>query len=341
MAALVVAASVAFSANRRPNGRTTVVPAPVITVDNRISGFRPVSVTWISDRDGWVLGAMACEATSCTSLLRTRDGGASWVPVPAPPSGLDRARRVRFADERNGWVYSPDLWATHDGGATWRHLDVPGGDVSRVEAAAGRAYAVARVAAAQVFGSAVDADDWRPLASDPVEPYSGVALRGAGGYLAGADGAVRALSGTGLDRRGTPCARGSGSLAVAGNDVFALCAGGLAAGSSPKTLMTSSDGARTWSEVGSPPRAGTLTEVAAASPSTVVVAASSGASFLYRSEDGGRTWTTVYTDTTQGGAGFVDLGFTSSSRGAAVLGQGALLVTSDGGRTWSPVTFGT
>jgi photosystem II stability/assembly factor-like uncharacterized protein len=266
------------------------------------------------------------------------------------------SRSVRFADERNGWVFGIGMWATHDGGSTWRPVDSPHGYVRSLEAGDGRVWAVVQSTEFHMFTAPVATDDWQPAGSDPVPTahvedrlgeLSGtdIVLQGATGYIAGADGVVRALSATGLELRGAPCGNRGGPLSVTGTQVFALCAIAPAAGSSTKTLMLSTDGARTWSPVGSPPPGGIAIGVAAASPSTIVVAASGDASPLYLSQDGGRTWTTVYEGASLDGFGFHDLRFATVSRGVTVAYSlsdvpNRLLVTSDGGRTWSPVKFG-
>ncbi|HJV09847.1 MAG TPA: YCF48-related protein [Acidimicrobiales bacterium] len=297
-------------------------PTTGTTVAVLAGTFVPTSATWISPARGWVLG-------SGPALLRTVDGGAHWAALSAPPTGAG-ARSVRFADERNGWLYGPELWATHDGGSSWRRIDSLPSPTMRLEVAEGRAYTVA---GGSVYATDAGSDAWRSAGGDQVDPYAGMA----GGYVVGGDGAVRALSAAGLERRGTPCPNAGTALAVAGADVVAVCQQGSALGSATKSLVVSSDGARTWTDAGMPPRAGSVAAVAGPSSSTVVVAASSGGAWLYRSEDGGRTWATAYTGR-PGGEQFDDLAFTDATHGAVVAG-GRLLLTADAGRTWSAATF--
>src|SRR6266702_3255797 len=52
------------------------------------AGFRPVDLTFINPDDGWALGSVPCPAGRCTQIARTRDGGTSWLGVPAPPLKL-------------------------------------------------------------------------------------------------------------------------------------------------------------------------------------------------------------------------------------------------------------
>lgn len=62
-------------------------------------------------------------------LLKTTDGGETWVRVDVVGAGEDdlQLARVRFADSRRGWVFGEEgaLYATEDGGATWARLRVP------------------------------------------------------------------------------------------------------------------------------------------------------------------------------------------------------------------------
>jgi photosystem II stability/assembly factor-like uncharacterized protein len=238
---------------------------------------------------------------------------------------------VRFADDRNGWIYGPELWATHDGGATWKRPAAPPGETVSVEVVDG---AVTAVSGGQVFTTDAGTDAWRRLGPEAVDPYAQLAGR----YVVGTDGAVLAVTATGLQRRGTPCPQAGASLADTGEGVVAVCTHGAAMGSSTKSFAVSADGARTWRPAGEPPSPGSVIGVAAASPSTVVVAAASGASWLYRTGDGGRSWATVYTELT-GGAAFEDLRFVDATHGAVVIG-GRLLVTADAGLTWSAANFG-
>lgn len=307
-------------------------------------GFQPISTTWISTSQGWVLGDAPCSAPPCPSLLRTTDGGVTWTGGPAPRTGSGRST-IRFADARNGWTYGEELWATHNAGSTWSRVEGLPGRVSRLESSEERAWAVVETNGdAFVFTTAVGTDDWRRVAPDPVQLNGSLVLQGTGGYVVGPDGSVLALTPGALDRRGAPCGIGLVSLAPAGSALFALCVNAAGPALSTKTLLVSSDGARTWSNAGNL-QVGLPFGLVAASRSTIIVAAGGGgASLLHRSDDGGATWTSVYDDATVGGAAFYDLGFTSPSRGSVILdsppAEGVLLQTSDGGRTWMPLDFG-
>src|SRR5579875_3852377 len=113
-------------------------------------GFAPVSFTAISDRTWWLLGSAPCSHPVCTSIVRTSDGGAHFVGIPAPPARLDTGEvpggleQLRFANSLDGFA-GPDaigatgpLWETHDGGAHW----APGPAVVTFTVSGGEVYAI-------------------------------------------------------------------------------------------------------------------------------------------------------------------------------------------------------
>lgn len=306
--------------------RAAPPPAPAESTTPAVAavpaGFEPTSVTWISARQGWAYGTGA--------LLRTVDGGASWQALPAPPVGPSAVGKVRFADEKNGWLFGPELWATYDGATHWTVVSPPASPTVSLEASGSAAFAVS---GGRVLTTEAGTAGWRAAGAEVVDAYASLAGR----YVAGTDGAVRAVTAGVLERRGTPCPQAGTVLAAAGDVVVAVCVHGAALGSSTKSMVVSSDGARTWRPAGTPPSAGSVVGVAALSASTVLVAAASGGSWLYRTEDGGRTWNTVYTELT-GGTPFTDLAFTDATHGAVVIG-GRLLLTADAGRTWAEARF--
>jgi hypothetical protein len=173
-----------------------------------VAPFEPVSVSFTSPQDGWVLGTLACARTRrCLTMLETINAGTSWfeVQLPVPlvkvidhrdndTSGLN----VHFANAEDGWVYGEEpatihqgsqtysgwdatLWATHDGGTRWEQQKLPGmeahGTVYDVATSATMAYVLApHKDGAEVEGSPVGQNRWRTI--------NHVALNGpAGGAL--------------------------------------------------------------------------------------------------------------------------------------------------------------
>lgn len=316
-------------------------------------GFQPASYTFVSAGHGWVLGEAPCALPPCTSLLRTRDGGRSWVGVPAPRTPLVSdlrfsgprtagVSRVRFADDFDGWIFGPELWVTHDGGAHWTQRPVPGPSpsdsiVAALETNGSTVDAVVfsgvtdqtQAGPAQLYASTAGTDLWSPVegvhaASSLVES---LALHQTAGWLVlpTAAGDTYFVTSDAHDWRTVafPCAQSSeaGQLGASSTaDVVLVCAGTGAAGSQSKSAYASADGGRTFSRVGSLPLPGDLSAVAAASRTTAVVAAASGASYLYASFDDGRTWSEVLMDSQSGGAAWFDLGFTTTTQGEVIEG---------------------
>jgi hypothetical protein len=110
------------------------------------------------------------------------------------------ARQVRFADANDGWVFDPDLWATHDGGAHWEHPALPGVaatvEVQALEAAAGMVYAVVLdTTGVHIEGSPVSREGWElspttvSAGAGPI-PRAQLVLQGSAGWLVETDRVV-------------------------------------------------------------------------------------------------------------------------------------------------------
>ena len=107
----------------------------------------------------------------------------------------------------------------------------------------------------------------------------------------------------------------------------------------------SSNGGRTFHEVGQPSETGEVYQLAMVpgNPKVLTLEAASGATFLDRSANGGKTWTQAeYFD---GGTGMRDLAYVSAITGYTVhvsdspaLAYGlGLMKTTNAGQTWTTV----
>ena len=75
----------------------TLVPTPVPTnlIDKNVPlGFRPMSVTFVSADQGWVLGSAPCSTGRCPVIAHTLDGGRTWSTIPAPQTPIGTTGQV-------------------------------------------------------------------------------------------------------------------------------------------------------------------------------------------------------------------------------------------------------
>jgi photosystem II stability/assembly factor-like uncharacterized protein len=313
----------------------------------------------------------------------TRDRGQHWAGLPAPRAALSPdgvaagVSEIRFADSLNGWVYGPDLWATHDGGATWHQVRLGSQpiQVNTLEASGGVVDAVAShcttdgsCQSAELWQAGVGGDTFALTAGLSLPKSSFVngdlALHGRTGYLV-APGSTPAVlwateDGSTWAARPNPCPTSLplGLTSVAPIDATRavyLCTGNGAAGSTDKRLYTSADTGRSFAALPTPaPRGGDGGTLSAASASTFGLASSSAAAWIYLSNDGAQTWTTPL-QISDGGAGFGDFGFQDATHGmavhapiarlqraggaAGVQSPATLFLTADGGHSWAPVRY--
>jgi len=352
-----------------PSSPTATAALPVTSPTALVvpSGFSPESVTFISSQTGWVLGWYRCaEASSgCLALLRTVDAGHTWTAVRPPPApvAIDYSkgvRQVRFADQRNGWAFGPDLWATHDGAAHWTHegfaTSAGNAEVSSLETSGGVVHAaVIGPSGVQLYSSPVATDSWSAsattiaLGAGPV-PQAQIVLHGSVGWAIEVDrtvvGGARLSNGRWVSWQ-PPCSSAGGFAALAAGtatQLVAACVEGTYTGPAQTVHVSfSSDGGASFRRVDT---ALPLTDAGAVtmSPSASTVIVGGGdqqGSVLLASFNGGASWTTVY----RGGNSVVpdELGFTTTTQGVAIVSSGNtghLLMTYDGGRHWQAVTFG-
>lgn len=377
----LVAASCAPSKKAPPPSTTTTTtrpgPPPGAVVP---SGFDPGSVTFVSSSTGFVIGIdSSCAAGSCVALARTTDGGSSWLALPAPPAGYvgrggsstssaPAVSEVRFADELDGWIYGPSLFATHNGGATWQQVSL-GGSVVSLETSGGYVFAVVSpCSGGQECSGSLQLERARATGGPFATVLTGPSVQSTGGdaldlslhapvgfvNMTGVPATSALIYATeslanpsGWKAFPDPCAVSpthyvDAFVAPDNVSLYTLCSGGGAAGSVEKEMVKTENGVSTV--VGTPPLGGDPEALAATSSGTLVVSAASGASWLYLSSDGGSSWTTAETFD-DGGIGFNDLGFTTSTQGVVIHGvpgppadeTSQLLMTTNGGISWQVV----
>ena len=337
------------------------------------SDFEPVSVTFVSANDGWLLGTATCDGQPCATIVRTVDGGATWAAIPAPNySGwpvrpiVGGVLRIRFANAQDGWLYgswqlgAPSLWSTHDGGVTWHSVTLPGASagtpVMALETGAGLVHAAyfpnSGGSVIRIATSPIGTDAWTvsptqvDLGAGPV-PNPQIVLQGSTGWLVEVDREVisgaRLVNGAWTSWQ-PPCLglAGPATLAAASStDLVAACDVGVWSTPTGVHLYASTNGGASFAEAASKVPVFDLQGVAAPSPSVIVVGGSlSGTgSALVRSTDGGATWAAV--ERLNGAGSFSELGFTTASQGVVIETStdagSQFLMTRDGGLTWTPV----
>jgi hypothetical protein len=136
-AVVVLVAGGLYLESRSPRPGDTNRQGDNPTLDARSSPSPPDLVvqdlSFTDATHGWALGT-TCQTVagsqSCALALQaTTDAGSTWNLVTAPPTKwsnvaargpeAEGVRFIRFAGERDGWVFGPDLFATRDGGQTW------------------------------------------------------------------------------------------------------------------------------------------------------------------------------------------------------------------------------
>jgi hypothetical protein len=298
-------------------------------------GFGPESFTAIATDTWWLLGTAPCSSPPCTSILRTDDGGHSFVGIPAPRT--TRVSQLRFANPADGFAYGSQLWVTHDAGAGWHQVRL-GGTVTQLATGNGFAYALVRYGhkgAGRLERAPLGSDAWTTL-TGAGSAYAGLWAHGSDVLVGSDSGAALEVShnaGVSFTRqaspsKGLPC----DFEEPAGGVVWAHCA----TGTESATWRSTDSGAHFHSVPGpSQPNTGLF---AAASADTAVL----GAGPLFRITGGGAHYAPVATGAT---THLQYLGFTDATHGVALGYDGSLAPanerlyhTSDGGATYSLVS---
>jgi hypothetical protein len=332
-------------------------------------GFEPVSMTFVSASDGWVLGTAPCAVQPCTSIVRTTNGGASWTGIPAPPVTLAAngpagptpgLSYLRFANPLDGFAFGSQLWATHDGGVSWQEVQLPG-PIGDLETAAGVVYAavIAQDGTVTIYRSLAAGGAWTAVPGLPagvadqgfVAPASlgRITLYGTAGWIILGGALYATQTGQSWVRDPVSCPPDYGMVSAAAastQQVTLLCAGNSAMGSQGKILYSSSNGGASFSLAGTPPLPGDeLKLLAQPTAQHIFLATYSAATMLDVSSNGGHTWSTaLYLE--DGGLGWSDFGFTTPSQGVAIehpanpaSGTSTMYMTWDAGQTWHQITF--
>jgi len=300
------------------------------------AGFRPVGTSFINPDQGWALGSVPCKPDRCTTMVRTRDGGATWTSVAVPPlaiptnimidpvlSGCNTVvcvSGIRFATAQIGYVFNAwQLFMTVDGGSSW-HSQGRGG--AGLAIANGTVWVLAGTASGscetkcpvRLQAAAVGSQVWGDVALPSVLAGTGADLARAGQLAA-------------LVVYGTSAQERVGKQQLLPD---------------PSVLVISTDGGASWISHTEPcPQSG-----AGAQSVRPSVALDGSITLLCRALNTGDSDFTI--TSTDGGATFArsaPLGGTGDLVGAAsssvlLVATTTLLRSSDAGKSWQPVSVG-
>jgi hypothetical protein len=335
---------------------TTVVPPRPAPAPNPVpAGFRAWSVTFVSDREAYVLGDAACRQARCTSVVHTLDGGRSWqreaapsaplppdpeFSAPTPPAAV---RDIRFATSQDGYAFGQSLWTTHDGARSWRRVTSLG-SVQDLQTDGHTVYAIAAnctsgpCTGGRLLTSPVTADAFRPAAVS-ADSAGGVSIGGGTTVVMTGDGIYVKRGTGGWTRAAEPCQPHYGGVIApaSGTTLIGFCEDG-AAGSIFFTFLRSTDLGRHWSTVtGQPLQLHGQISLTAGSASLLAGAWAMPDlhGTVQVSRDGGRTWAEAGLPRTAAGWRYV-----GARSGTALVAlqepPAAVLWTSDtAGRTWT------
>lgn len=328
VAAIGVVGAVTWAVSDPRGPRTAPLPIATQQLLPVPDGFRATDLSWVSVEEGFATGTAPCGTGTCSHLLRTSDGGATWSATLGTglphDCGATCPSRVRFADSAVGYVFGPALFMTSDGGTTW--TSQPGPDTYGVEASNGTAVRVVTDEGCpgcrfEVQRSAVGTSSWTTVHRSQ-EPRSGAELARQVDQVAvsllanpagGAGDAHISLllspdGGTTWARHDDPCDQGTTNndpdetdaaqvgLSLTG-EVVALCQRrGWRSNGGNSTVTLSADGGSTFATPTGFPEATDADLVAAAGHGVLLAETHRGNDVdvvLQRSDDGGRTWTEV------------------------------------------------
>jgi len=322
---------------------TTSTTASIPTGGPVPAGFEPSSFTAISDTNWWLIGQAPCSVKPCTSIVRTENGGASFVGLPAPRTS--QVSQIRFANPRDGYAFDPELWMTTDGGESWTQLTAPQG-VSDLEISGGYAYAVTAVGSGQSIlerfpvGSSVG--DTLPGAGHPI---GGLWAQGATVIVdsqtnnaSGNEMLISQNNGETFQRFAPPPSVACIFQAPDPSVIWAECPTGMLSG-----VWLSTDGGANWQATGGDAHASGMP----AEPNSAAFGAASGTTAvygyqqLYRTGNGGKSWSEL--SKPAGITGWNYVAFTDPLHGVA-LGQSGgnseqLYYTTNGGLSYHLVSI--
>lgn len=365
-----VSASAAISFAEPPSSP----PAP--TRIGEPPGFGVTAASFITADQGWALGSTGCPG--CADVVVTRDGGKSWAALPEPPAALYRyypqpsaVSNIDFANNSDGYLYTPGLYATHDGGHTWTDEQLTG--IRSLTIAGNYAYALTGNESDSpelLYRSRLGSDSWQPVTLPGLpgqgQSYTTAAagselvvmqngLFGPGATFVGHLW-VSTDTGSSWHTRAMPCTVADGGAALLSvayghpNSWIVACFNNRQSSEEQDTeqhLYGTADGGASWVRLADPPQHNAPALLADNGSGHAFLATEGISDALNGTLDGATSWTTSIRD---GGSfsGWSDLAFASVTTGYVVgassggpVGANHLYQTTDGGQSWHIINVST
>ena len=256
----------------------------VFTIQSSTSRLTLRAVTFVDTEHGWIVGGEG-ERDEKPVVLRTEDGGATWLAVGDIPDLL-RLEDVWFNDRSTGWMVGVRglVYRSGDGGRTWQRQESGvTAKLSTVQFVDDRIGWIGEAAKPAVLKTTDGGASWRRIAIPDVDDESGLSnlyfLDAQRGWALGADGVLVATTdggetwddiGYGIDNR------------MYGLFFWDALTGWVAASQIRKTT----DGGQTWTTQPRPPKS--LEEIVFVTPDVGWAVGDEG--LFYHTRDGGQTW---------------------------------------------------
>jgi photosystem II stability/assembly factor-like uncharacterized protein len=302
------------------------------------------------------LGYMGSASTTTGRLIKTTDGGVTWVDITASVPGLaGTVRGIHFNDSNTGWISNSQgrIFKTTDGGITWSQVYDIGSttttiyEVKFIDAFNG--YAI--TTAGRVLKTTDGGTNWTLTQTGATKNLYGLALLGVQStqaegistpVLIGGDaGTIVSSLNDGVTWELVHVAASQEILlrsSFPSENVGYVVGGSITTGNQFGDILKTTDGGLSWTKLPIDPGYRTYS-VFFLDENTGYVG-ERGPTGLYKTTDGGQNWTQLNTGTGTATNIIYDIKFFNENLGLAMYSSGQVARTTDGGSTWSAVSAG-
>lgn len=296
-------------------------------------------------------GYLGSASATTGRLIKTTDGGSTWVDITANVAGLTgTVRGIHFVDTNTGWISNSTglIFKTTDGGTTWSQVYNIGSSITIYEIKfqdLNNGYAIS--AAGTVLKTTDGGTNWTLTQTDATKNLYGLGLLGiqssiatviATPVLIGGDAGTIVMSmNDGATWELGHIATSQDLLYRASfvSESIGYSSGGTA---SFGNLLKTTDGGLTWNKLSLDP--GQRFYSVHFLNENVGYAGSLGPTGLYKTTDGGQNWVSLNTGTGVSTSIIYDIKFFDDNLGLAMYSSGQVARTTDGGNTWTAVSAG-